>query len=63
MSEALRHMIYNADQPRREAFADRESFDLAGWNPYLGTRATSEQRSERAERLRLASREREERIA
>lgn len=61
MTDALRNMIYNADRPRRDAFADREAFDLEGWSPFLETRQTSEQRAERAERLRHASRIAEER--
>jgi hypothetical protein len=60
VSEALRLLIYRLDTDRREAHEDREIHDPDAWNPYLGTRATSEQRSDRAERLRLASRKRED---
>ena len=63
MSEILRNLFYTANQDRRDAFAERERFDLSEWSPCLDTRQTSEQRAERAERLRHASRKREERTA
>lgn len=64
MSDAIRLLIYNLDADRREATAEAASAEAAsaepgGWNPYLGTRATSEQRADRATRLREASRDRE----
>lgn len=59
MSEAIRLMIYNLDADRRDAVSEAASSDPDGWNPYLCTRSTSEQRADRASRLRQASRDRE----
>ena len=63
MSEIIRNLMFTANRETREALAERESFDLSAWSPYLDTRSTSEQRAERAERLIHASRQREESAA
>ena len=63
MSEILRNLMFTANRENRDALAERESFDLSAWSPYLHPGSTSEQRAERAERLIHASRQREESAA
>lgn len=59
MTESIRLLVYQLDADRRDASAERAAADPDGWNPYLDTRATSEQRADRAARLRQASRDSE----
>lgn len=56
LSDVLRNMIYNAAAEIRDGYAERSALHLDGWSPCLDTRSTSEQRADRAERLRHASR-------
>ena len=58
-NEAIRNLMYNASEAQR-VNEDGELYVLDHFNPYLETRATSEQRKERALRLIHVSREREE---
>lgn len=61
MNDAIRNLLYNASEVQRGD--DTESMDpyrMDTYNPYLNTRATSEQRRDRALRLIHASRKREE---
>ena len=61
MNEFIRRVTQNLEQDRRAASFAEAAFDPDYFDPYLHTSMDSATRADRATRLRLASREREER--
>jgi len=61
MIDAIRNLMYNVSESQRgDDTENMDPYRMDTYNPYLNTRATSEQRRERALRLIHASRKREE---